>query len=253
MRCFQPTARRCESFFGEVAHERPDTGAPSVRYAFDHGVPMTKAFAPAAERNRHAILEVLRSVMPRDGVVLEIASGSGQHASFFAERLTGLTWQPSDVSAAAIASIDAHVGESQLPNLRRAICLDARTATWPLMRANAVFCANMIHISPWDATVGLFRGAATLLAEGEFLITYGPYRFHGRHTAPSNAQFDASLRAQNLEWGVRDVDDLDDLAQLHGFRRAASVSMPANNWTLVWARAGRLAGPKKEQDEVGAE
>lgn len=200
---------------------------------------MTRAFAPAAARNQRPIADVLLEVLPSRGLVLEIASGTGQHAAFFAERIPTLTWQPSDISPTAVASIDAHVRELRRPNLLPAIQLDAAAAEWPIATANAVVCINMIHIAPWEAAVGLFEGAASLLSAGEHLVTYGPYRLHGNHTAASNARFDASLRAQDPRWGVRDVDALDALGRQHAFDRDKTVPMPANNFTLVWTKTVR--------------
>lgn len=197
---------------------------------------MVKSFAPAAERNRQPILDVLRRVLPHRGVVLEVASGTGQHARFFSERLTDLDWQPSDASTEALRSIGAWVDDAARPNLRAPVQLDVRWPTWPVDRADAVICINMIHISPWEASEALFRGAARLLPQDGPLITYGPYRLHGAHTAPSNAAFDESLRSRNSTWGVRDVDELTELAGQNGFSLASRFDMPANNMTLHWRR-----------------
>lgn len=198
---------------------------------------MAKGFAPAAERNRQPILDVLRRVLPSSGLVLEVASGTGQHARFFAERLPDLHWQPSDASPEALQSIRAWVDESAGENLRAPVELDVRWPTWPVNGAAAVICINMIHISPWESTEALFRGAAALLEGGGPLVTYGPYRLHGTHTAPSNAAFDESLRSRNPGWGVRDIDELTELAARTGFSLAAQFDMPANNMTLHWQRA----------------
>ena len=197
---------------------------------------MAKGFAPAAERNRQPILEVLRRVLPTQGLVLEIASGTGQHASYFARHLSSLRWQPTEVSAERIRSIAAWVDEAGRDNLLPPLELDVRSATWPVSSADAMVCINMIHISPWQTTEALFCGAQTLLEPGSPLITYGPYRLHGRHTAPSNAAFDQSLRSRDPRWGVRDIDELTELAHRTGLSLEEHVQMPANNMTLVWRR-----------------
>jgi SAM-dependent methyltransferase len=197
---------------------------------------MAKGFAPAAERNRQPILDVLRRVLPPRGLVLEVASGTGQHAVFFSERLRALRWQPSDVSPDALRSIGAWVAELDRSNLLAPFELDVRWPAWPLAEADAVLSINMIHISEWETSEALFEGARKLLAPGAPLITYGPYRLHGEHTAPSNAAFDESLRSRNPRWGVRDIDDLTKLADRTGFTLEERVQMPANNMTLVWTR-----------------
>jgi len=197
---------------------------------------MAKGFAPATERNRQPILDVLRRVLPDTGLVLEVASGTGQHAVFFSEHLCGLRWQPSDASVDGLRSIQAWVEESALENILPPIELDVRSPRWPIASADALLCINMIHISPWDTTESLFHGASAVLADGSPLITYGPYRLHGEHSAPSNAAFDESLRSRNPRWGVRDIDALIELAGRTGFELQERVPMPANNMTLVWTR-----------------
>ena len=198
-----------------------------------------RRFAPATARNRAPILEVLRRVLPAEGVVLEIASGTGEHAVHFAAALPGLTWQPSDPSEDARASIAAWRAEAALPNLRPPLALDV-VAPWPLDDVPplaAIVCINMIHIAPWAATEALFAGAARALPPGAPLVTYGPYRFGGAFTADSNAAFDADLRARDPRWGVRDVDDLTPLAAGHGIALRETVALPANNHALVWRRS----------------
>ena len=202
----------------------------------DYAVRMAKRFAPAAERNRGPILEVLRRVLPASGVVLEVASGTGQHAAFFAEHLPSLRWQPSDVTEGALESIRSWIEEERLDNLMSPLVLDVRSERWPIDEAAAMVCINMIHISPWEATEALFEGAKRLLAAGQPLVTYGPYRLHGKHTAPSNAAFDLDLRSRDSRWGVRDIDELTELGSRTGLSLAERVEMPANNMTLVWAR-----------------
>jgi hypothetical protein len=202
----------------------------------DYALRMAKGFAPAAERNRDPILSVLRRVLPPSGIVLEIASGTGQHSAFFSKHLQSLHWQPSDMTADALASIHAWVEAESRTNLLAPIELDVRQAAWPIEEANAVLCINMIHISPWETSEALFAGAERLLREGAPLVTYGPYRLHGTHTAPSNAAFDENLRARDPRWGVRDIDDLTELATRTGFELEERVDMPANNMTLIWRR-----------------
>jgi SAM-dependent methyltransferase len=191
-----------------------------------------KREAPAAQRNREPIRAVLERVVPARGTVLEIAAGSGEHAVHFARAFPQLTWQPSDPDPAARASIAAWRDEAQLPNLAAPVELDVM-APWPLDRADAVVCINMIHISPWEASIALFDGAARLLAPGALLFTYGPYRLDGV-TAPSNEAFDQSLRSRDPRWGVREVGELATIAT--GFELAETVAMPANNHSLIWRR-----------------
>jgi SAM-dependent methyltransferase len=201
--------------------------------------PADKQHAPAAERNRAPILEVLARVLPRRGLVLEIASGTGQHAVWFARHLRALTWQPSDADPSALASIAAWAADDALPNLRPPLHLDVTAPAWPVDAADAVVCINMIHIAPWAAARALVTGAARVLRPGGVLCTYGPYRFDGAFTAPSNAAFDASLRARNPAWGVRDVRDLEAAAAAVGLALAETVALPANNHVLVFRRAER--------------
>jgi hypothetical protein len=191
--------------------------------------------APATLRNRDAILGVLHDVLPARGLVLEVASGSGEHAVHFAAALPGLTFQPSDADAAARASCDAWARAAALANVRPALALDAMAPpeAWPVARADAVFCANMIHIAPWAAALGLLRGAARLLAAGAPLVLYGPFRREGAHTAESNAAFDAALRAQDPAWGVRDLEAVAAAAAAVGFGPPAVTAMPANNLAVV--------------------
>jgi len=196
-----------------------------------------KQHAPATARNREPIREVLARELPPRGSVLEIASGSGEHAIHFARSFPQLAWQPSDASDAALASIAARRAEAQLANLETPVALDVTAAGWPVSHADAIVCINMIHISPWETTLGLFAGASRLLAAGALLYLYGPYRFAGAFTAASNADFDRSLRSRDPRWGVRDVDELEAAARSHGFALRDTVAMPANNHSLVF-RAG---------------
>jgi SAM-dependent methyltransferase len=193
--------------------------------------------APATLRNREPIREVLARELPPRGTVLEIASGSGEHAVHFARAFPAVTWQPSDTSERSLASIAAWRSEAALPNLLAPVALDVTSATWPIARADALVCINLLHIAPWAAAIGLFAGAARVLPAGALLYLYGPFRFSGAFTAPSNAEFDRSLRDRDPQWGVRDLDDLLAAAPRHGFTLRDTVAMPANNHSLVF-RAG---------------
>jgi SAM-dependent methyltransferase len=195
--------------------------------------------APAVARNRDPILSVLRRIMPAHGTVLEIASGTGEHAVCFAAGLPTLAWQPTDRDADALRSISAHREAAKLPNLLPPVVLDVCNWPWPVARADAVVSINMIHIAPWRAAKGLMTGASRVLAPGDVLYLYGPFKENDQHTAPSNATFDASLRAQDPEWGVRELGDVRDLAQEHGFDFAERVAMPANNLSVVFRRGTR--------------
>jgi SAM-dependent methyltransferase len=196
-----------------------------------------RLYFPATARNRAPILDVLRRHLPSKGLVLEVASGSGEHMVHFAQALPNLAFQPSDPDADARASIDAWRAELGLSNVRPAIALDATAETWPIEAAHAVLCINMVHIAPSAAAEGLVRGAARVLPPGGVLYLYGPYKRGGRHTAPSNAAFDASLRAQNPEWGVRGLEAVTALIQAAGFAPPAIEQMPANNLSLIFRRA----------------
>ena len=191
--------------------------------------------APATARNREPILGVLRRVLPRSGLVLEIASGTGEHIAHFAAALPGLMFQPSDPDPGGRASIDAWAAAAGLANLRPALALDA-TADWSLA-ADAVLCINMIHIAPWSAAEGLVRRAARALGQGGVLFLYGPFRRDGGHTAASNAAFDADLRARDPSWGIRDLEAVAALAIAEGFGAPEIAAMPANNLSLTFRRA----------------
>ena len=196
-----------------------------------------KRHAPATGRNREPIAAVLTEELPQTGLVLEVASGSGEHAVHFARTFPDLAWQPSDPDPDALASIAAWREEAGLPNLLPPLALDAAAHDWPIAKADAVVCINMVHISPPSATEGLVAGAARLLDADAPLIFYGPYFEAEAKTAPSNLAFDSDLRVRNPEWGLRSVEWLDDLAAKSGFRRTRRVEMPANNLTLVYRRA----------------
>jgi hypothetical protein len=195
-----------------------------------------KRHASATARNREPIAAVLAEELPASGLVLEIASGTGEHAVHFARAFPALDWQPSDPDPDALESIKGWRAEGALPNVASPLKLDASAAAWPIEHAAAVLCINMVHISPVDATVGLFAGSAGVLAIGSALVLYGPYIEDDVETAPSNLAFDASLKARNPEWGLRSVAWLDDVAARHGFARTRRVAMPANNLALVYRR-----------------
>jgi len=194
---------------------------------------------PATLRNREAILAVLQDVVPRQGMLLEIASGSGEHAAFMAPQLAPLVWQPSDYEAENLPSIDAYAADSAAANIRPAVRLDVTQQPWPVSACDALLCCNMIHIAPWAAAEGLFAGAAAIMAAKDApLILYGPFRRHGAHTAPSNAAFDDSLKSRNAEWGVRCLDtEVVPLAQRAGFALDRVIEMPANNLTVIFRKA----------------
>lgn len=201
--------------------------------------------APATARNREPILGVLQRVLPPTGTVLEVASGSGEHAIFFAPRLKPRIWQPSDRDPVLRASIEAWQSEWPASNLLPPLDLDARALLWSVESEEgdrlltpepitAIVCINMIHISPWDACVGLMTGAGRILPTGGILYLYGPYKQNGEHTAPSNEFFDESLRSQNPEWGVRNLEDVIALANTHQLTLLETVEMPANNLSVIF-------------------
>jgi SAM-dependent methyltransferase len=187
-------------------------------------------------RNRQPILNVLARVLPPEGLVLEIASGSGEHAVFVAQNLPSLRWQPTDADDGALASIAAHREAAALPNLLEPLRLDATAARWPIESAAAVVCNNMVHITPWRITEGLMAGAGRTLLPGGILYLYGPYRIDGRHTAASNKDFDDWLKAQNAQWGIRDLGDVATLARRNGLHLTERVAMPANNISAIFRR-----------------
>jgi len=233
-----------------------------------------RLYAPATARNRDPIRDVLMDVLPPTGLVLEVASGSGEHAVHLATAFPHLIFQPSDPSETARRSIAAWIAETGLGNLRQPIELDARLSgdetvhagtagaettdtgttdtgttgaetarkTWAIDAADALLCINMIHISPWPATIGLILRAAAILPPGAPLYLYGPYKQGGQHTAPSNAAFDASLRARNDAWGVRDLEAVAALAAAAGFSEPQVIEMPANNLSVIFRR---LAAPAR--------
>jgi hypothetical protein len=228
------------------ALSRRGTGAvaltiPPVLAITGSGMSSAQLHSAATVRNRDPILDVLRRVLPAEGLVLEVASGSGEHAAYFGRALPHLVWQPSDPDPRARDSIVAWCGD--VPAVRAPLALDAASGAWPV-EPPAVVCINMIHIAPWAACDGLLRGAGRSLPRGGVLYLYGPYRVGGRHTAPSNAAFDAMLHGQDPAWGVRDIEAVETLAASHGLALRETVSMPANNLSLVFER--HCSGPGGE-------
>jgi hypothetical protein len=209
-----------------------------------------RQYAPATERNREPILEVLLQVLPPTDTVLEVSSGTGEHAVFFAPRLGERKWIPSDPNPVARASIAAWRKHYPADNLYPPLALDARDPVWvveqnelpqPLMDIDfkrnpivAIVNINMIHIAPESACLGLMAGARRILPTGGILYLYGPFKQGGRHTAPSNAAFDQSLQAQNSEWGIRDLDEVVAVAQAEHLSLVKTVAMPANNLSVIF-------------------
>ena len=200
------------------------------------GIGDLRLFAPATQRNRVPILEVLMRVLPARGLALEVASGTGEHAIWFAQNLRPLVWQPSDPDPEMRESIQAHGTGSDLNTLKPPVDLDVTRHPWPIEQADAVVCINMVHIAPWAATLGLLQGAAACLPSEGPLFLYGPFKRAGEHTADSNAAFDASLRSQNPAWGVRDLDEISKTAEGVGLLLSEVVEMPANNLSVVFRK-----------------
>jgi SAM-dependent methyltransferase len=196
-----------------------------------------RRIAPHVARNTAPIIEILRGILPPTGLVLEIASGSGEHALHFARAFPTLLFQPSDPDPVSLRSVEAWRAAEALPNLLRPVELDAAADAWPIEKADAVLCINMVHISPWAATQGLLRGAATLLATDSRLYLYGPYRQQGVETAASNEAFDLSLKSRNAEWGLRDLEGVVVEASRHGLALERVAPMPANNLSIVFRKA----------------
>ena len=199
-----------------------------------------RQFSPSAARNRGPILEVLSRILPKKGIVLEIGSGTGEHAVHFAKALPGLDWLPSDPDAASRASIKAWIATEGLANVRAPVALDVRQVVWGVEDAapfDAIISLNMVHIAPWEAALGLLAGAGRVLRLDGVLFLYGPFMSGGTHTTPSNAAFDADLKRRDPRWGVRDIDDLVGRAASHGLDLREVVKMPANNLSLVFFKA----------------
>ena len=193
--------------------------------------------SPSAERNRGVIAGVLSQVLPQSGLVLEVGSGTGQHAVHFARLMPHLTWQPTEQDEDCLRSISAWAAVEPLANVRQPLYLDVTDTRWPIELADAIICINMIHISPWSTTQALLRGAKHILPPAGLLCLYGPFRVAGKHTAASNRAFDAQLRAINSEWGVRDLDAVSTEARAYNIELARTFEMPANNLIAIYRKS----------------
>jgi Protein of unknown function (DUF938) len=235
----RPRSRRLEPNREKLRNEsaprkRGQSQVECARKMTDH-----RQYAPATIRNRDFILDVLRDVLPTTGVILEIASGSGEHVVHFARNLPSVVFQPSDPEPQALLSVAAWVEDAQVTNVRTPIVLDVSQSPWPIASADGIICINMVHISPWDATIGLITGAGATLPQGSPLYLYGPYRRKGVATAPSNQAFDRNLRDRNPTWGLRELEAVAAIAQSVGFSVPMVTEMPANNLSVVFRCLGR--------------
>lgn len=196
--------------------------------------------APATHRNREPIFEVLARWLPGSARVLEVASGTGQHAVYLAGRMPGLAWQPTEVDPDSLPSIEAWIADAGRQNVLPPRLLDASDVDWPedVGRVDAIFTANLLHISPWSVGLGLVSGAGRALRDGGLLLIYGPFKMEGAHTAPSNAAFDESLRARDPSWGVRDLEAVVEAAAAAGLAHRETNALPANNLLVVFERVG---------------
>lgn len=201
--------------------------------------------SPAAARNRQPILEVLQQALPDEACVLELASGSGEHAVYFAAAMPGWEWQPSDPDPEAVASIDAWRRHAGVTNVHAPVRLDAVAGDWPQGAYDGIVAINLVHIAPWEVTEALLAGAGQRLRDNGVLILYGPYKRAGRHTASSNEAFDADLRARDPRWGVRDLDDVEAAARAHGFILDHVAELPANNLAVVFRCSSATSAPMK--------
>jgi SAM-dependent methyltransferase len=199
-------------------------------------LPDGRLVVSSAERNRRPILNLLERVLPKTGLVLEIASGTGQHVVHFAQALKGLSWQPTDMDAGCRRSISGWLATAELANVRQPLDLDVRALPWRVPTLDAIVCLNLIHIAPSSVATALFAGAGLALRETGLLYLYGPYSVQGRHTALSNAAFDSALRAENPEWGVRDLKEVESLAKDQGFDLAETIEMPSNNFSVLFRK-----------------
>ena len=193
---------------------------------------------PATAKNRAPIRDALTEILPDSGLVLEVASGSGEHVAYFAPAFPSLEWQPTDRDPALFASIAAHCADAGAGNVRPPVRLDVTETPWPIARADAVFAVNMIHVAPWRAAERLIEGAGAVLAHDGPLVLYGPFQRGGRHTAPSNEAFDHALKRENPEWGVRDLDAVAAVADRCGLSFDRAIEMPANNLTVAFRKRG---------------
>jgi SAM-dependent methyltransferase len=195
-----------------------------------------KRHAPACERNRNPILEVLQDLLPSEGTVLEIAAGTGQHAEFLSGHFPKLKWQPTDRDPTALASIASYQEEAGHPNLQAPTLLDVMKHPWPVDEVDAILCVNMIHISPWESTIALLDGAKAHLKSDGILYLYGPYRMKGTPTSPSNEAFDQSLKSRNPGWGLRSLERVVDEAAQRDLTHVQTLAMPANNLSVILRR-----------------
>ena len=196
-----------------------------------------RRYAAATKRNRKHILKVLKSALPNKGKIIEVASGTGEHACYFAAAFPSLSWQPTDIDQMALESIEAHRLVNGKPNLLPPLHLDVNLENWPINGADGAICINMLHITPWHCCEGLIKGCSNLLQLEKPLILYGPFKQHGQHTSESNFAFDQYLRQQNSTWGIRNLDDITKLASAHKFTVGKTIPMPANNFCLVLLRS----------------
>lgn len=195
---------------------------------------------PASTRNREPIFQVLKDLLPKAGLVLDIGSGPGQHVAYFAPKLPHLTWQPSDPDPNYRASIAAWTAEDA-PMVPAPLDLDATRETWPLERADAALCINVIHIAPWEVCLGVLRGASKILSDGGLLFLYGPFMIGGRHTSEGNAAFDLELRGRDPGWGIRDLDEVALEARKNDLHLTETIKMPANNLSVVFRKRAGLS------------
>eukprot|EP00884_Botryococcus_braunii_P015690 jgi/Botrbrau1/2804/Bobra.0125s0015.1 len=205
---------------------------------------------PNASRNALPIIELLRGILPERGLVLELASGAGEHVCAFAEAFPRLTFQPSDLDRTHQNKIQSLMSNLTSKNILPPLCIDTTAQHWPISHADAVICINMIHIAPFEACEGLMRGAANIIAPGGYLYLYGAYKIDGQHTAPSNEAFDRALRSSNPAWGVRDLEVVKDAAQRHGLSFVKCVDMPSNNFSVIFQQAQGMrasTGPEPKQ------
>jgi hypothetical protein len=221
-----------------IRGDDPDLITPKEFHCRDMNsqTPNQSLTSPSAARNRDPILAVLKRVLPPRGTVLEVASGTGEHAVHFAAALPHLFWQPTDCDEEALKSIAAHRSTVGLANLLSPLVLDASSSEWPVAHADAIVAINMVHISSWRATQGLMVGAGRVLPRGGVLYLYGAYKENGVHTAPSNEAFDQDLRRRNPDWGVRNLEEVVELARTQGLDLVERIPMPANNLSLVFRR-----------------
>lgn len=218
-----------------------DTSNPSsplYKSAIEEGRPVDdkRLFAPSAMRNKHVILEIFQKYAPLTGNILEIACGSGEHTAHFAASNPNLTWHPTDIDQSHMDSVNAHANADQLKNIQPAIHLDVTSDRWPLPDLDMIYNANMIHISPWECTLGLFQGASRHLRKDGILMMYGPYRRDGQHTSESNESFDQSLMSRDPSWGIRNLEDVIDVANENGLHLQEVVPMPANNFSVIYKK-----------------